>query len=216
MKKIKVWDAPVRLFHWLLVILFALSAYSAFQDKYGIYADIHLYAGLGVLTLILWRILWGLVGSDTARFGHFVKGPKAILAYLRQPGGRAPSVGHNPVGALSVILLVVLLGAQATLGLFGTDAMFFSGPLARTIAQDTAEALTEAHELIGYGLLGLVALHLLAIVGYAVIGKVNLVRPMITGWRALPDDAAAPRLAPPLRALVLLVLSGAVVWFSVF
>ncbi|WP_262692636.1 cytochrome b/b6 domain-containing protein [Kordiimonas aestuarii] len=216
--KVKVWDGGVRLFHWVLVILFTLSAYSAFQDKFGIYADIHIYSGVAILTLVIWRILWGIVGSDTARFSHFVRGPGATLRYLGKAFRRAPytRVGHNPLGAVSVALLLMLLLAQPILGLYGTDAMFFEGPLAHTIDSDLAEGLTEIHEWIGYTLLGLVGLHLLAIAAYALIRRANLISPMITGKKQVAQGTAAPKMRSPFLALGLFVIVAAGVWFSVF
>ncbi|WP_417450918.1 cytochrome b/b6 domain-containing protein [Kordiimonas sp.] len=215
--KIKVWDGGTRLFHWSLVILFTLSAYSAFQDKYGIYAAIHLYSGVAILALVIWRILWGVIGSDTARFSHFVKGPGATLAYAAKALRREPytRVGHNPLGAVSVVLMLALLLAQTILGLYGTDAMFFSGPLARTIDSGLSEELTEIHEWIGFTLMGLVVVHLLAIVAYGVLRRANLVGPMITGRKDVPEGSKAPRTANPLVALGLFAAVAAAVWFSI-
>ena len=217
-ENIKVWDLPIRLFHWLLVMLFALSAYSAFQDKFGLYATMHLYAGAGVLTLVLWRILWGIWGSDTARFSHFIKGPAAIRAYLRKVSapGAYDTIGHNPLGAVSVLLMVLLLLVQAGLGLFATDAMMFAGPLARTITQDFAEDLTDLHEGTGYALMALIALHILVIIVYRFVRRTDLVTPMITGRRMLPKAVTRPKMRSSLMALFLLLISAGTVWLLAF
>jgi cytochrome b len=216
--KIKVWDGGTRLFHWVLVILFALSSYSAFQDKFGIYADIHIYSGVAILALVIWRIIWGFVGSETSRFRHFVRGPKATIDYAKGAMRDAPyvRVGHNPLGGLSVMLMLVFLAAQTLLGLYSTDAMLFSGPLADSIDSGLSEDLTEVHETIGFTLMGLVGVHILAIIAYAVKRKANLVRPMITGTREVNEGVSAPKIANPLFALVLFAVVATAVWYAIF
>ncbi|WP_020400147.1 cytochrome b/b6 domain-containing protein [Kordiimonas gwangyangensis] len=216
--KIKVWDGGTRLFHWVLVLLFALSSYSAFQDKFGIYADIHVYSGVAILALVIWRVLWGLIGSETSRFSHFLRGPKATLDYAKGAMREAPyaRVGHNPLGGLSVLLMLLLLAAQTVLGLYSTDAMLFSGPLADSIDSGFAEDLTEVHEIIGFTLMGLVGVHILAIIAYGVRRKANLVGPMITGTREVNEGVSAPKIANPLLALVLFAAVAAAVWYGIF
>jgi len=217
MKKIKVWDGPLRLFHWALVTAFALSIYSAFQDKFGIYADMHLYAGVTILGLVSWRILWGVIGSETARFTSFIKGPKAIRAYLRvkrKPGEPYPWVGHNPLGALSVTAMLTLLLVQSLLGLFASDDMLFSGPFSDK-AGGKAGLITGIHETIGYILIGLVALHILVIIGYAA-RRVNLIAPMIAGTKRAVEGTPAPKMASPLLAMVLGAGVAAAVWLIIF
>lgn len=205
---IKVWDLPVRVFHWLLAVLFAASIYSAYQDKFGIYADIHLWSGVAIITLVVWRTVWGLVGSDTARFSTSLKGPATIFAYLR---GRAePGVGHNPLGAYAVVLMLSLVLAQAVLGLYSSDGMLFNGPLAGSDGDD----IQDIHEQLGYILFGVIGLHVTAILWYLVIRKDNLVTPMITGTK--PSVAAQPRLRSPLLALVILLGVAAVVYLAIF
>jgi len=217
--RIKVWDIGTRLFHWVLVICFSLSAYSAFQDKFGIYADMHRWSGYAVLTLVGWRIVWGIIGSDTARFSHFFRGPKATLEYARVMFNKAPYqwIGHNPLGAVSVVAMLVLLLVQAILGLYATDDMIFSGPLSDTISGDLAGDLTEIHETIGFVLFGLIGLHLLAIIFVAVIKKMNLVAPMITGWKISNDNVAdAPKVRSPILALGTFLLVCAGLYYFVF
>lgn len=215
MQKIKVWDLATRLFHWALVIAFALSCYSAFQDKIMTGFDtMHRQAGIMVLILVVFRILWGLVGSDTARFSRFVKGPKAILNTLRGESSDSPpeSVGHNPIGAVSVMVMLLLLLAQAALGLVSTDGMLFSGPLTDLVPN--AERLTLFHRLLGYSLMGLVGVHVLAIVFYKLVKKKFLLPVMITGYQE--SSAEQPQIRSQWLALILFFISGAAVCLSVF
>ncbi|NVJ99046.1 MAG: cytochrome b/b6 domain-containing protein [Alphaproteobacteria bacterium] len=210
--QIKVWDGATRLFHWALVIAFIFSVYSAFQDKYGIYAEIHTYAGVSVLALVAWRILWGIVGSDTSRFSHFVKGPNAIRAYLRGEGW--DGVGHNPLGALSVVLMLVLLLAQAGMGLFASDGMFFDGPFARDAGSWSGD-LTRWHRWTGYSLMGLAGLHVLAVLWYAGLKKIQMILPIITGSKQFSKAVAAPRLRSPILALGLALGVAFAAWYFI-
>jgi len=217
--RIKVWDIGTRLFHWSLVVLFGMSAFSAFQDKFGLYADIHLWSGYGVLTLVSWRILWGFIGSDTARFGQFIKGPTATLAYFRSAFKKEPYrwVGHNPLGALSVLAMLMVLLVQAGLGLFATDDMVFSGPLSETITGRLAGNLTDLHKTIGCVLFGLVGLHLLVVILVLVRKKTNLVKPMITGnIEGSVVLEPAPKMRSPLRAFTTFLLIGSAYYFFIF
>ncbi|SDD22572.1 cytochrome b/b6 domain-containing protein [Kordiimonas lacus] len=208
---VKIWDIALRLFHWALVVAFAFSAWSAFQDKFGIYANMHTYAGVCVLILVCWRILWGLAGSESARFTSFVRGPKAIMGYLKH-GDAAKCPGHNPLGAWSVVLMLLLLLAQAVMGLFATDDMFFSGPLSDQ-AGDWAGRLTRWHKQTGLVLLALAGLHILVVLYYTLIKKAGLVRAMITGTK--PAAKRAPKLASPWRALAILVPLAGTLWYLI-
>lgn len=215
--RIKVWDGATRLFHWALVILFGLSAYSAFQNKFGIYADMHLYSGVAILALITWRILWGFIGSETARFSHFVKGPKAVLGYCAAAlkGKASNDIGHNPLGAVSVCLMLLLLLAQAVMGLFATDAMFFYGPFSDSVDGSLAGNLTGIHKLLGYGLLGLVGLHIVMVIAYRLLRKTDLLTPMITGWKQVAAQTVAPKTAHPFAALLLFILVAGAAWWGI-
>ena len=171
---VAIWDLPTRLFHWLLAGLIAFSWWSA---EYH-YADLHIWSGMAVLSLIIFRILWGFFGSSTARFASFVKGPKAVFGYLQ---GSWRGIGHNPLGALSVIALLALVGVQAGLGLFASDEDgIMQGPLARLIGFDAQDKVTDLHEDLFNWLLALTALHVAAIIFYKWRGK-SLLKPMITG-----------------------------------
>jgi cytochrome b len=173
-RKVAIWDLPTRLFHWLLVGLMAFSWWTAEEH----YDDLHIWSGTAVLTLLIFRVLWGFFGSSTARFASFVKGPKAVFGYLQ---GTWRGIGHNPLGALSVIALLGLVSLQAGLGLFASDEDgLVQGPLAKFIGFDAQEAVAELHDELFDVLLALIALHVAAIVFYRLRGK-NLVKPMITG-----------------------------------
>jgi len=209
---VRVWDLPIRLFHWTLAALIAFSWYSAEEQL----LDWHLRSGMAILLLLLFRLFWGIFGSSTARFSRFVKGPAAILAYL---GGRVRAgVGHNPLGALSVIALLGLTALQAVLGLFSEDDDgLMAGPLSLMISPQAAETITGLHESLFNLLLAFIALHLAAILVYAVRGK-SLVGPMITGKARAVRDTDGEEMQPGKGwvALLCLLTAAAVtglVWF---
>lgn len=187
LRQAAVWDLPTRLFHWLLVALFALSWWSGKNEE----VELHIWSGIAVLTLLAFRLLWGLTGSSTARFSSFVRGPVAVLAYLRDVRGWN-AAGHNPLGALSVLVLLLAVAAQVATGLFQTDEDgLVEGPLAHLVSFDTADSMRELHEAIFDVLLVLVAIHVAAILFYRLVFGRRLLKPMITG-RAMLDPAAEP------------------------
>jgi cytochrome b len=176
-----VWDLPVRLFHWLLAALILLSWWTIHNH----HTDWHIWSGCAILTLLIFRLLWGFVGSSTARFSNFVRGPRAIGAYLR---GRWAGIGHNPLGAISVLALLGAVAIQVGLGLISEDEDgIYMGPLAGLVSTDTSDKARDIHELWFNVILALVALHLVAILYYRLRGK-KLTLPMITG-RAKVDSA---------------------------
>ena len=187
---IRVWDLPTRLFHWLLVALVAFSWWSAENRE----MEWHLRSGMVLLGLIAFRLIWGMIGGSTARFGGFVHAPRRVLAYLRGDNGH-DAAGHNPLGGYSVLVMLVLLVAQVTTGLFATDVDGLeSGPLSFLISFDLGRASAEVHEASFNLLLGVIAVHVLAILFYLVVRRRNLIRPMVTGR----DTALAPA-TPALR-----------------
>jgi cytochrome b len=176
-----VWDLPTRLFHWTLVVLVGLSWWSAENDQ----QDLHLYLGYGVLSLLLFRIGWGVGGSSTARFSSFVRGPGAVVRYVRNRF-HWPLAGHAPLGALSVLALLAMLFVMVGTGLFAADEDgLFSGPLAYLVSVGVSDTLTELHEELFDVLLVLVGLHVAAILLYRLALGRNLLGPMITGKAAL-------------------------------
>lgn len=213
LRRTKLWDLPVRLTHWGFVALLPALWWSAEFGK----IDLHKTLGLVMLGLVVFRVLWGLIGSQTARFSQFVKGPGTVIAYmrgLRSGEEGAPNVGHNPMGAVSVVLLLGLLAAQVAIGLFTQDVDGIeSGPLNFMVSYDTADALREWHEL-GFNLiLAFVVLHLAAILFYTFKKKDRLVPPMITGSKDLPASVPAPKMAPLWRAIPLIVIAAAFSWW---
>jgi len=179
-----VWDLPTRLFHWLLAGLIGFSWWSA---EYH-HLDWHIWSGCAILTLLIFRLLWGLVGSSTARFASFVRGPRAVLEYL---GGRWTGIGHNPLGALSVLVLLAAVAIQVGLGLIAQDQDgIYTGPLYRLVSSDTSDLARELHEDWFNVILALIGLHVTAIVYYRWRGR-KLTMPMITG-RAELDPGLRP------------------------
>ncbi|QJU60706.1 Ni/Fe-hydrogenase 1 b-type cytochrome subunit [Sphingomonas sp. AP4-R1] len=206
--RVRLWDWPVRICHWSFVILLPVQWWTM---KKGM-IDWHMRLGLVMLALVLFRIVWGFIGPETARFSRFVKGPGPILAYLR--GKAEPVVGHNPVGALSVIALLGLLAAQVGVGLFTQDVDgFASGPLAIWISYDAADKARHWHGLIFNLLLAFVALHLLAILFYTFVKRDNLVRPMVTGYRRFAEAVTPPRFAPLWRLALAIVVAAGIAWW---
>ncbi len=198
---VAVWDLPVRLFHWSLVICIAGAVTTAQIGE----MDLHERFGVAVLILVLFRVAWGVVGGRHARFASFVRGPGAALRYvrgLRRGGQHAP--GHSPIGGWSVLAMLVVFAGQATLGLFATDDIFFDGPLTGLVSTETSRTLTSLHHLNGKFVIALVVLHLVAVLVYLLVLRTNLIRPMITG-RARDHGGVEPaRQGHPLLALVLL------------
>jgi cytochrome b len=204
----RIWDAPIRLFHWLLVLLIAGAWWTAEEEL----LDWHFRIGLAILILIVFRLIWGFIGSSTARFSGFVKGPRAIAAYLR--GTAAHAVGHNPLGALSVVALLFMVVAVTALGLFATDEDGIApGPLSYLVSVDASDLATELHETGFNLLLALVTLHVAAIFYYTLVKRDNLLAPMLSGSRDMPDGAEPMRPAPLWRAGLAVVLAIGFGWW---
>ena len=188
MKKIiRVWDLPIRLFHWLLVLCVVLSFITV---KIGGNAmEFHALIGYCVLTLVIFRVCWGLVGSHHARFIHFVPSPKGLVNYIL--GKTKAGLGHNPLGALSVLALLVSLGLQATTGLFANDDIAFEGPFAKYASNDMVQFLTSIHYYNEKVLIILIALHLCAILYYQKFKGENLIKPMLLGDKEIDPSEEA-------------------------
>ncbi len=184
-----MWDLPVRLFHWSFAVCFAISWISGQMEK----RDLHYTSGMILFGLVIFRLLWGLVGSPTARFTHFLRWPTTAIAYLRRAfGHRMPSYsfGHNAAGGLMVAGLVLLIGLQALSGMSSTDDIIFEGPLYGRWPDWLGSLLEKIHEPLSNILLALVLLHILVIVVYLVVKRENLVRAMIVGRARLPEPVA--------------------------
>ena len=209
---VKVWDLPTRLFHWLLVALLVVLYLTAEFGK----MDVHMKAGYAVLTLVLFRLAWGFLGSRHSRFAAFLTGPKRALAYLRSQFGGPPivTVGHNPLGGWMVIAMLLMVLLQAGTGLFTTDDILTEGPLYSRVSGATGALLSSIHRLGFNVLVTLVALHVAAALFYRFVKKDDLITPMVTGRKILPSSLAeaGQRQASSLLALALLVVAALVVW----
>jgi len=181
-----VWDLPLRLTHWAMVLAVA----GCFATHYaGIeWFTWHRRCGYVVLVLAVFRVLWGIVGTRHARFASFVRGPRAVLDYLR--GAAARPAGHNPLGALGVLALLALMLLQAGSGLFANDEIMNAGPFYGWIAPELSNRITSLHRYSSDVLLVLVGLHVAAIAWYALARRVRLVPPMFTGRKPAADVPA--------------------------
>ena len=206
--KVRIWDWPTRLFHWLLVVLIPLQWWTAEQDM----MDLHMLSGTLLLGLLLFRLIWGVIGSSTARFTNFVKGPRAVASYL---SGRAVHVlGHNPLGGWSVMAMLALLSTQVGLGLFASDEDGLnSGPLSHLIDADLSEDIAEAHEQLFDLLLVLIGLHVAAILFYALFRRQNLVGPMLVGSGEAPEGTAPMQAVPAWRFVLATAVAALAAWW---
>ena len=210
---VRIWDVPTRLFHWAFAAC-VVGAYVCVKLG-GLYMDWHVRLGLAAFGLVAFRIVWGFIGPRHARFFNFVRGPGAMMAYLR---GALPQGGHNPLGALSVLAMLLAIGVQAASGLFITDDIMVQGPLYGRIDPSTSSFLAWLHHSNEWIMIALVALHLAAVVWYALVRRQTLVRAMITGDMPagqLADDAQASEDGPAvwLRGLVLAACVAGLVWW---
>ena len=211
-----VWDPFLRLFHWLLVVTFGVSWLTA---ELGVeYREYHFYSGYTALGLIVFRLLWGFFGTSYARFTHFLRGPRALVEYIRARVTSKPLPelypGHNPLGALAVVVLLFLVGAQAITGLFADDDILYTGPWREAVSAATANDLTAWHHRIFDFLLAFVVLHVLAIALYKLRFDEPLTRAMVHGRKTPERFGAHPPLngVPWLRALLAVGLAVASVW----
>lgn len=208
-RRVKVWDLPTRLFHWTLVLLIIVMGLSGELGQ----LLIHMLVGPAVIALILFRLIWGVIGSETARFSHFVRGPKSVLAYLTAArNGAVRSVGHNPLGAFSVLALLTLVLVQGVTGLFTSDDILSQGPLAHLLSSKDVALLSSLHRIGFKLLLAFIAVHLAAVLFYRLVKKDDLVRAMITGEKQAPEGVEGIRFRHPLLALAALAVACLVVW----
>ncbi len=208
---VRVWDGFTRLAHWLMVILIGVSWWTGRHH----HMDYHRYAGYVLFGVLVFRLYWGFFGSTTARFAHFVKGPRSIWSYLRsRTSHRAP--GHNPLGALSVLAMLGLLLAQVILGLFSVDVDGIeSGPLSNWVAFETGRECSRWHHF-GFDVLkAFIALHIGAVVFYLIFRGDNLIRPMITGSKGWSQGRPLPQVefASRWHALLGIALAAVLVWY---
>ncbi len=185
MNRILIWDLPTRLFHWLLVLCVCGSFISA---KIGGNAMVwHGRFGLVVVGLLVFRLVWGIVGSTYARFSQFVRGPATVVSYLR---GQWHGEGHNPLGALSVLAMLGTLLLLVATGLFANDDIAFEGPLYALVGKEFSDRVVGIHRLVEPLIILLVVTHLAAIFYYVRFRKERLVMPMIRGWKVGAGETA--------------------------
>jgi len=209
----RVWDAPTRLFHWAIVVLMTFSYVCALRE----WNQLHFLSGYTVLTLLLFRLAWGFVGSETSRFRQFLRNPAAGLAHLAAFGKREPDteIGHNAAGGWMVLAMLLALFIQVGTGLFANNDIDAKGPLAHRVSKATSDWLSGVHVTSFYVLLALVVLHIAAIIAYAAVKRHDLVRAMVTGKKRMPANLRQPRFESPLLALGILIVAAVAVWVLV-
>jgi cytochrome b len=223
-KLVYVWDLPTRLFHWLLALLVGVSFYTGLTGGFDI-MDYHMLSGYGILTLVIFRCIWGFIGNEHARFHRFVAGPGRVASYIKsrrgqpsKPCSAAPIVGHTPLGGWSVIAILGALLTQTGTGLFANDDIFTEGPLVHLVSESLSSQLTGIHGTMAWIMGSLVLLHLAAIAFYQLRFAENLWLPMIKGWQRLqsPRLAQVPDAANPwFRGLLLISITAAGVYYLV-
>ena len=210
---VRVWDLATRVFHWALVILMIVSFVTAKVN--GSWMQWHFYSGFAILSLVSFRLIWGFVGGHYSRFTNFLFSPRAIIAYLKSSDSAPRTLGHNPLGSLSVYALLFSVAMQATTGLFVNDDISNEGPLSKFVSNATVALLTTVHRLNEKVLIALVLLHVAAITFYLIRKKENLIRPMINGDKLglssdpVSTDNTAKKI---LAALVLAACASIVAW----
>jgi cytochrome b len=210
-----VWDLPLRLFHWLFaasIIACWITAEAGFD-----WMPMHFWLGYWTIGLLIFRIIWGFTGPRHARFSSFLASPAAMWRYLRSMtnGGTITTVGHNPLGGIMVIVMLVLVTIQSVTGLFATDEIVWSGPYSPAVSKDSARTLTTLHHTNSNWILAAVALHVMAIAFYGIVKKQNLVASMLTGRKpaTLVPEHEAISSSELLKAMIVTLIStGAVYW----
>ena len=206
----RVWDAPTRLFHWAIVVLIAVSYFSMKFDQ----VEIHYLSGYTILTLLLFRLCWGIFGSETSRFRQFIRSPLAGLRHLAEFTKREPDreVGHNAAGGWMVLFMLLILAVQVGTGLFAGDPVDGGGPFVDQIASASQKWLSRIHRFNWNIILAMMVLHVVVILAYAIVKRHDLVRPMVTGKKRLPATTRQPRFVSPVFAVLIVAGAGMLVW----
>ena len=217
----KVWDLATRLFHWLLLATFLTSYLSVtFADgpNAAPLMQIHLWSGEFALFLLVFRLIWGVVGSETSRFAQFLRSPMQALAHLRGLFVKSPDdqIGHNAAGGWMVVILLLLLTIQVGTGLFSNDDGTTQGPLAHFVGKPVSDQISDLHSFNFNLLMAAVLVHVVVIGLYARLKGQNLLAPMISGKKRLPAATRAPRLANPLLAVVVAAVSAGIVLLLIY
>lgn len=208
MQKVKVWDLPTRIFHWLMTVLLVLLWLTA---EFG-EMQWHQVIAYGLMVLVAFRLIWGLIGSETSRFSQFVLHPKHVIKYgLTNP--KPVSLGHNPLGGYMVVVLLSLLMLQMGTGLFSTDEIFSEGPLTYLVSSDTTNWLTWLHKTNFNVIFFMVILHVLAVLVHWLKGD-NLIAAMFSGYKKMmpPNEVSQLKFVSPLKAAVIALIVFAGVW----
>lgn len=209
-RTVRIWDRPTRMFHWVLVVLFAVCYFSGDQGRF----DIHIPAGQALMILVVARIAWGFFGSQTARFRSFVRPAGEIVSHVRSLKDRRPGHhgGHNPLGGLSVVMMLVVLMVHTVAGLFAADVDgLHEGPLSFAVSYGTARDASAIHWFTVNVMLALVALHVAAVIFHHVYKRENLIGPMVTGRGHIGPGRDASGFIADGRAVIVLILSVVIV-----
>src|ERR1700729_2457656 len=198
-----VWDIPIRVVHWLMVGLVP-AAYATWRLNWMVW---HGRVGDALLTLLLFRLLWGVFGGETARFSRFLTSPRLAFRHLKYALRREPDrqVGHNPAGGWMVLLLLALLLVETLTGLYVANDIADEGPLTEVVPAWAANAIASSHAILWDALLAAIILHVLAIAGFAAIKGQDLLGPMTRGTKVLPASIAPPLAGSSVRAGLLLL-----------
>jgi len=210
-QEVAVWDIWVRLFHWTLVGLIGFSWLSS--ELGGNWMIWHTQAGFITAGLIVFRIVWGVAGSWSARFSNFVKPPRQVIAYVKG-ADKKEHLSHNPLGALSVVAILLLIALQVMTGLFANDDIFIEGPFAHLVSYERSLDITEVHETLFNLLIAVLALHIAAVLFHQVIRKEPLIQSMLHGRKPSPNKVTAKK--PTTAALIIALASGASVSLWLF
>lgn len=209
--RVRVWDLPTRLAHWLIAALTAVSWVSASND----WMVWHKLSGYSMLSLVLFRIYWGCAGSTPSQFSNFVRGPRAVLRYTRAflaGSGHAPALGHNPLGGWSALAMLSLLLTQSILGLFAVDEYGIeAGPLAAHVSFEVARRITELHGNVFDVLFLLICAHVIAVLAHLILRGENLILPMLTGVKRIRGSMPRFSFSAPRHAVLALIASALVV-----
>lgn len=201
-----LWDIPTRLFHWSLVVLIPLAWWSAEEERY----ELHEWVGYTLLVLIVARIIWGFIGSQHARFTDFLRGPGAVMAYVRGEGG--DSAGHNPLGGWGVVAMITLILLQAVSGLFNSEDAMFHGPLYYAVDTGFRDTMREIHEVAFNVLVAFLVFHLLAICYYQLRKRQPLLRAMVFG--SAPEREGRAPVVALWRYLILVMVLAGLLWLG--
>ncbi len=204
-----IWDLPLRLFHWSLAVC-VLGCFGTAEFGW-LSMQWHFYFGYAILVLLVFRLIWGFVGPEHARFANFLTGPKRLIAYLKD-GTSGP--GHTPLGALATIALLTVVGVQALSGLFNSDEIQWYGPLSEKVSIEVVEWAADIHERLDKVVIALIVLHLSAIAFYALIKRQNLIPPMLHGYKKRVGTHGIASQRVVLGAIVLL-MAIALVWAGI-